>query len=345
MRYINFKYQRFNLRFIRINFGVELCVWVNRWINLNLKIIRNRHRIHFLKQCKRHDVFPMHLSYLNKFKFELSNYKSKYKLDNVLYNTKIRILNIEIADLYKLTYKLNKEILMLITKLSNLIPVYIWNEIYNTNSIHFKKHSDNLFNTYHKKFMWLIKKREWDVISKIKEIKYQVQVKKDNNGFGYRVNNKDDCNFEDDKVINVIIDPKKFDYKNLGSPLSTNSKWFLNLSNKIIPEEVSNLLQLGEGFSFPFYKNKNKAVFEFIKDIEGRDLRKNTDQRLKIRNTLVTELQRFLDNNQYINNTQKELEYSFKATKEFCRNNEDTIFTKADKGNITVALDKTYYKL
>jgi len=58
---------------------------------------------------------------------------------------------------------------------------------------------------------------------------------------------------------------------------------------------------------------------------------------------LVTELQEFLDNNQYISNTQKELEYSLKVIKEFCRNNEDIIFTKADKDNVTVALEKTYY--
>jgi len=73
----------------------------------------------------------MHLSYLNKFKFELSNHKSKYKLDNLLYNTKTRILNMEIADLYRLTDILNKEILTLTRKLSDIIPIYIWKHIGN----------------------------------------------------------------------------------------------------------------------------------------------------------------------------------------------------------------------
>jgi len=86
---------------------------------------------------------------------------------------------------------------------------------YTINGIHFKKHSDNLFNTYHKKFLWLLKKRECDVISKIKEIKYQVQVKKDKKELGYRLINNEDWNYKDDKVINVISDPKKFDIKNL----------------------------------------------------------------------------------------------------------------------------------
>jgi len=80
-----------------------------------------------------------------------------------------------------------------------------------------------------------------------------------------------------------------------------------------------------------------------IKDIEGRDLRNVNDHRLKIRNTVISQLQRFLDKKQYINNTYKELEHSLIATKEFCKNNKDIIFTKADKGNITVALEKTHY--
>jgi len=343
MRFINFKYQRFNLGFIRINFGFELCGLVKRWINLNNKIRRNKCRIYFLKQCKLNGVFPMHLSCLNKGKFVLKNYKTKHKLDNLLHNTKTRIVNIEIADLYKQLNNLKKEVLTIVRNLSDTIPIYIWNEIYNTNVRQFDKLNEKLLDSYHKKLTWLIRKNKRDIISKIKEIKYQVHLNKDKNEINYRQNTKDKFKGLDNNVVSVSIDPKKFEYKNLGNWPGTNKKWFINLTNKTIPEEVSNLLQLGEGFSFPFYKNKGKAVFEFIKDIEGRDSCKNSDQRLKIRNTLVTELQRFLDNNQYINNIQKELEYFLKKTKEFCKDNVDIIFTKADKGNMTVALERTYY--
>jgi len=115
-------------------------------------------------------------------------------------------------------------------------------------------------------------------------------LNKDKNEINYRQNTQEKLKGSDNKVVSVSIDPKKFEYKNSGNWPGTNKKWFINLTNKTIPEEVSNLLQLGEGFSLPFYKNKGKAVFEFIKDIGSRDLRNNMDQRLKIRNTLVTEL-------------------------------------------------------
>jgi len=117
----------------------------------------------------------------------------------------------------------------------------------------------------------------------------------------------------------------------------------VNLSNKIIPLEVSNLLQLGEGFSFPIFNNKREAVIEFIKDVEGKELRYNNNQRLKIRNTVVTQLQKFMNNKQQVNNIHMEFNRLMQVTKFFCNNNTDIIFTKADKGNITVTLDRAHY--
>jgi len=67
----------------------------------------------------------------------------------------------------------------------------------------------------------------------------------------------------------------------------TNEKWFINLTSKTIPVEISNLLQLDEGFSFPIFNkkfnnkifnNKKEAVIEFIKDIVGKELRHNNNQ-------------------------------------------------------------------
>jgi len=96
---------------------------------------------------------------------------------------------------------------------------------------------------------------------------------------------------------NITIDHNKF--KNISNSITnsknTNKKWFKNLSNKDTPTEVISLLQLGEGFSVPMYKNKKCTVIEFIKDIEGRELGKNNNQKLKIRNTVVTQLERFMD--------------------------------------------------
>jgi len=48
-----------------------------------------------------------------------------------------------------------------------------------------------------------------------------------------------------------------------------HDNWFVNLSNKTIPEEVKLLLQLGEKFSLPIVeKDKDRTIVEFIKCIE-----------------------------------------------------------------------------
>jgi len=75
----------------------------------------------------------------------------------------------------------------------------------------------------------------------------------------------------------------------IGKPLNqTNEKWFINLSSCNIPAGVSNLLQLGEGISMPFFKSKKESVIEFINDFEGTNFRNNNKQKFKIRNTVVT---------------------------------------------------------
>jgi len=42
--------------------------------------------------------------------------------------------------------------------------------------------------------------------------------------------------------INIVIDPKKFINRPNLSVEHTNKKWFLNLTNSVIPSEVSRLL-------------------------------------------------------------------------------------------------------
>jgi len=77
---------------------------VKSWINLNYKYNRFICRIEFLKLCKKFSVFPKHLSNISESKFHFKEFKSKDKLDKLLYNTKHKILNIEIFDLHKQLY-------------------------------------------------------------------------------------------------------------------------------------------------------------------------------------------------------------------------------------------------
>lgn len=116
----------------------------------------------------------------------------------------------------------------------------------------------------------------------------------------------------------------------------------MNLSKHLIAVNVSNLLQLGDKFSLPYYTNKKDAIHQFIKDLEGNTNRFFMDSQIKIRNIVVPYFYKILKHEK--SPIKQKLIFLFNATKQFCRNNPNIIFTKADKGNTTIALDKDSYK-
>jgi len=128
-------------------------------------------------------------------------------------------------------------------------------------------------------------------------------------------------------------------------PLShTDNKWFINLINITIPEKVSNLLQLGGKFGLPinrFYK-KN-AIHEFIKDVELYNRHVSEDVKSKIRNITIPFFHRLIHNKKSEKMREKRLIELKNATVKFCKSNPNVIFTRADKGNVTVAIDRIDY--
>jgi len=84
-------------------------------------------------------------------------------------------------------------------------------------------------------------------------------------------------------------------------------------------------------------------MYEFIKDVEGNLISKNTSAVSKIRYT-VSQLNRFLDLKINFNAIDKRLIDMYRSTKNYCKNNLDIIFMKADKDNITVAMCMVDYK-
>ncbi|KYN05844.1 hypothetical protein ALC62_03219 [Cyphomyrmex costatus] len=88
--------------------------------------------------------------------------------------------------------------------------------------------------------------------------------------------------------------------------------------------------------------NKKYAIHEFIKDLEKNNRNFNDACKSKIRSEAVLKLENFLANN--INNNNDKLALNnYNKTIDFCKNSPNIVFTKADKGNVTVALDKSDY--
>jgi len=65
----------------------------------------------------------------------------------------------------------------------------------------------------------------------------------------------------------ITINPKKFSIKEKNFLEHTNSKWFINLSNTTIPQEVSTLLQFGDRFCLPMQSNKKFAIIFSVSSV------------------------------------------------------------------------------
>jgi len=142
----------------------------------------------------------------------------------------------------------------------------------------------------------------------------------------------------------IVINPSTFSQTTNSSSLENiNNKWFINLSNHIIPKKVQCLLQHGDNFAIPT-TNTKKICFEIMKNLENNSCKINFDTFEAIRNRTISILNNHTPNHSIANLNIKKISQIQKTTKEFTKNNPQIIFTRADKGNMTVALDQTQYK-
>jgi len=144
-------------------------------------------------------------------------------------------------------------------------------------------------------------------------------------------------------LVDIKIEPLNF-LQVLGDPLNNiNKRWFVNLSNSHIPSQVSNLLQFGEKFSLPAHYHKKQAIHEIIKDVESNIKSSHIVNQTRIRNIIIPQFHRFLHIKSPKNTINEKLIALHNYTMDFQRKNPEIIFTRTDKGNITVALNKNDY--
>ncbi|XP_077273242.1 uncharacterized protein LOC143903487 [Temnothorax americanus] len=198
------------------------------------------------------------------------------------------------------------------------------------------KHSNN------KKLNWLIHNKNLIRINSSKAIRFFSIINNNNFNNVKYVRNKPIGN-PDNNTIETFIEPSEFSNRSFDPLEQTNDKWFVNLSNMDIPQDVTKLLQFGNNFCLPNSLNKKKTIHEFIKDIEGNTKRNNINNLPRVRNAVIPQLHNYLYSKPTTNNVNTKLLTMYKITQRFCKNNPDIIFTRADKGNITVAMNKEYY--
>jgi len=113
----------------------------------------------------------------------------------------------------------------------------------------------------------------------------------------------------------------------------------------VIPLEVQRLLQLGDRFGLPpFEQKKRNNVINFIKNVENniQNLKLTEEINNNIRSLSVSVINK-LFNETSLSHNDKNLCSMYNSTRTFLKKHPELLVTRADKGSITVALNKNKY--
>ena len=122
-------------------------------------------------------------------------------------------------------------------------------------------------------------------------------------------------------------------------------KWLTNLTNITIPQDVVDILSLGEKFNFKCDLEK-KDYFDLLNCIQtSLHNLNNTPENSsdKIRRKIIGVINKHLHNKTHISHIDKIIDRKLKTTKKFIKDHPHLIFTRADKGNSTVINYKNDY--
>ncbi|XP_018355142.1 PREDICTED: uncharacterized protein LOC108756077 [Trachymyrmex septentrionalis] len=140
----------------------------------------------------------------------------------------------------------------------------------------------------------------------------------------------------------ISIHPSSFTSHRSSSLTTVRNGWFLNLSSVSIPIDIQCFLQLGENFALPL-NDKHKIIFDCIKSVETGVHRMPIENRIAITNHSIPILNSIISSPITTSPIDKLLLRMESKTRAFLLEHTNVLFTHADKGNVTVALDRDVY--
>jgi len=319
------------------------------WIKHRKYIIKATQCVRFLKVCINKNIIPTHLKYLYKQNTNLTHYRSLYRYERLNNLHSNRILRLELNDAFRNLHHSRLMIFRLVKQITYCIPINITNTFFNSQektlyyfTLNERQHMDT-------KIRWLLKEKIKDSAQTIRTIKYYCQTADNSNNQITQQQEKQlfslTPSIQKDRLptIEVKLDPHDFqDTSNSSSIDSINKKWFLNLSHTTIPQDVQRLLQLGHNFSLPSNDSNNNTI-QLIKNIENNLIKFHEDVQFEVRNRVLPFLHNIKHKARHKDTKDIQILELLQKTKKFVKNNPNVIFTRADKGNVTVALDKNDY--
>ncbi|XP_077265247.1 uncharacterized protein LOC143899118 [Temnothorax americanus] len=125
------------------------------------------------------------------------------------------------------------------------------------------------------------------------------------------------------------------------------TKWLVNISKKLIPDNVSKFLSLGDKFGLPITnrdaKDRMRTTLDVVKNFETNCYKLLANMVNSVRDSIAESLKVFLNKSGHLDYIDRHILNEFKNCKAFLRNNDDIFVTRADKGQITAVMDKDNY--
>ncbi|XP_071637612.1 uncharacterized protein [Temnothorax longispinosus] len=328
-------------KYIRTYFGDYCCSLLNKYIKLMKTCVSLRIKIRFIRSCIRLDVIPSHIN-LNRAKSNIKLVQNEYinKLNTISYRYGLSILRLELSDAYKSLQCVRHDMYRVYKSISNVFPLGIGNaffarqEIVESHLWHSRKERVD------KKISWLTNisnKRKKSMIGDINYFCSDVNLVDSD-----IPRKKISLSNPGPNACHVSLQAKNF--KQESSLDSLQHGWFRNLSTYTIPDEIVYLLQLGERFGVPINEFEiPKLITEFIKHIEGNINKCQESIRGAVRNESVSLLNKIANKKLTVTKIDKLILGWINSTKKFIKEHPEILFTRADKGSVTVALDKVEY--
>lgn len=308
----------------------------NRLSSLLLKFINYNSKLHFLVEMKKINNIPPHIlkPILSlESKFNINFLKSRRYNNQFFNNLSLKTLNLDIQQARWLIKSTHNKINNFLQLNHSSIPI------------------ENIIS--HPIFVKLITKNNKKV-----EMKLHKKINNNNKQLYTNSQNKNSTTPSTTTIIsnNVknckIINNKT--HHNTALPIYNNyhlNNLTINLSNKIVNNNIINFLSLGPNFAIPQMSLNKKDTIETIATIESTLTMINTSDNHKnaLRNKINQNLNSFLttSNKQskkhIFNPIQQQIFNDFIHTKKWLNNNKDTLIVKTDKTKQTILIDKPIY--
>lgn len=121
--------------------------------------------------------------------------------------------------------------------------------------------------------------------------------------------------------------------------IKVQSNWFRNISDTVFPRELADFLALGPKFSIK-PSTRDVSIPHVLANIEAVTSNLQTSQR----NLILTRVTNILTNYvQQDDSGDPQFNHLFRKTRKFLKENPQIVITRADKGNITVAMNRQQY--